>query len=338
MKIGIFGAGAIGCYVGGRLAAAGTTVILLGRQSLAEQYQRSGLTITDCDGFAATISGDRLKVTTSADDLKSCDVVIVTVKSTDTAAAGRQLAPILAGSKTLVVSLQNGVANAAELARELSAERVCAAMVPFNVVRSEGTKCHRGTSGAVIVSDSGGAVSVELVAKLNAAGVTAKIHSDIQGVLWGKLVLNLNNALNALSGLPIRAQLERRDFRCLFAQCIDEAIAVLKKSGIKPVATIGAPAPIVAAVLRLPNFLFFRIASTMLKIDPHARSSTWQDLEAGRKTEVDYLNGEILKLSEKTGIDVPINKKVVALIKKVEASKSLPKYTAGEIAGTAAQQ
>lgn len=334
MRIGIFGAGAIGCYVGGRLAAAGTEVVLLGRESLVEQYQKTGMTVTDCDGFKARLSGDKIKVSAAGEDLRSCEVIIVTVKSTDTEAAALQLNSLLQGLTPMVVSLQNGVANASELERGLGASRVCAAMVPFNVVRSEGATFHRGTSGAIVVSDSGGAVSVALVALLNAAGVTAKVHANIQGVLWGKLVLNLNNALNALSGLPIRAQLERRDFRCLFAECIDEAIVVLKKAGIKPVATIGAPAPIVAAVLRLPNFLFFRIASTMLKIDPHARSSTWQDLAAGRKTEIDYLNGEILKLADKTGIDAPLNKKVVALIKKVETTKTLPKFSAADIKGS----
>lgn len=335
MKIGIFGAGAIGCYVGGRLAAAGTDVVLLGRQSLCDSYQKAGMTITDCDRFSTCLTGEKIKVSARVEDLASCEVIIVTVKSTDTEAAAVQLAPVVKKSKAMIVSLQNGVTNAAVLARALGNQRVFAAMVPFNVVRSEGSKFHRGTSGSIIVSDSGANISHNLVAALNAAGMAAKVHPNIEGVLWGKLLLNLNNALNALSGLPIREQLSRRDFRQLFARCIDEAVAVLKKSGIKPVATIGAPAPVVAAVLRLPDFLFFRLASTMLKIDPRARSSTWQDLEAGRRTEIDYLNGEILNLSAATGIDVPLNKKIVALVKKVESSKALPKFTAAEIEGSA---
>lgn len=331
MKVGIFGAGAIGCYVGGRLAASGIDVAMVGRPSLVRQYGQDGLTVTDCDGFSGRLSGQQIKISSLPEDLRPCDVIIVTVKSTDTAAAAEILASVVRDEASLIISLQNGVSNAAQLARKLPPERVCAAMVPFNVLRSEGTKVHRGTSGSVIISERGGQKAKDLVARMNNAGITAKTHQDIDGVLWGKLVLNLNNAINALSGLPIRKQLERRDYRKLFARCIDEALLVLKKAGIKPVAVVGAPPAVVSSVLRLPDFLFFRLASTMLKIDPRARSSTWQDLENGRKTEIDFLNGEILRLAEQHRMDVPLNRRVVALIKKVEAEKIMPEMTPAEI-------
>jgi 2-dehydropantoate 2-reductase len=333
MKVGIFGAGAIGCYVGGRLAASGADVVMVGRSSLVRQYETGGMTITDCDGFSCRLSGSQIHLTVSPDDLRSCDVIIVTVKSTDTAAAAVTLATSLQGVNPLIISLQNGVSNAAELARQLPPGQVCGAMVPFNVLRSDGTKFHRGTSGAIIVSDRGGELARALGALLTGAGVPARTHADIEGVLWGKLVLNLNNALNALSGLPIRRQLECRGYRVLFSRCIDEALRVLKRAGIKPVSVVGAPPVIVSSVLRLPDFLFFRIASTMLKIDPRARSSTWQDLENGRKTEIDYLNGEILRLAERWQMDVPLNKRIVDLIRKVETERILPEMTPADIAG-----
>ena len=118
-------------------------------------------------------------------------------------------------------------------------------------------------------------------------------------VQWGKLLLNLNNALNALSGLPLATQLADRRWRLLLAAQIEEALAVLKAAGIAPARIEGVPPRLIPSILRLPDWLFRLVARRMLAIDPAARSSMWEDLAARRPTEIDYLQGAILALADK---------------------------------------
>jgi 2-dehydropantoate 2-reductase len=158
------------------------------------------------------------------------------------------------------------------------------------------------------------------------------LHRDLARVQWSKLLVNLNNSLNALSGVPIREQLSDLRYRKAMSCVVREALGCLNAAGIKPI-RIGRLIPKLApAVLSLPDWLFFRVAAAMVKIDPAARSSMWQDLERGRPTEVDYLNGEIVRLGEKHGVPTPVNRAVCELVHAAErAGKGSPRLAAGEL-------
>ena len=210
-SIVIAGAGSVGGYVGGWLAAAGRDVTFLMRPPLAEAIARSGLRISDLDGHDRTMSPASLRFTTDpAEALQSADVVLVTVKSRDTAAMAELIAKH-APKDAIVVSLQNGVENADILRKRLGPEwRIVDAMVPFNVVQNrkdgEPPRFHRATSGTMQI-EPGVAGLRDL---LDVPGARFAEHDNIAAALWGKLLVNLNNALNALSGLPrprMRAQL-----------------------------------------------------------------------------------------------------------------------------------
>lgn len=319
MRIGVLGAGSIGCYLGGRLMAAGHDVRLIGRQSLVDDIARSGLSITDCDGFKTHLGADRALIDIDAKALADCNVVLVTVKSKDTEAAGVELKTILQAG-ALVVSFQNGVRNAEVLTRILKGVNVVAGMVPFNVLRLQDGTFHRGTSGELLIGMTEAAKPLALA--MTKAGLPTALANDVVQVQWGKLLFNLNNALNALAGVPLREQLGDRQYRRILAACMSEALHAMDAAKIKPAASLKVPPAWVPHVLRLPNALFFRLASTMLKIDPNARSSMWDDLTRGRTTEVDVLNGEIVRLAESSGLDAPVNKRVVTLVKGAEAAKA----------------
>ena len=143
-------------------------------------------------------------------------------------------------------------------------------------------------------------------------------HADFASVQWGKLLLNLNNPVNALSGLPLKTQLSQRPLRRCLALLIDEARAVLHRAGISPAKVARIGPRWLPTLLRLPDPLFKRIAGAMLKIDPQARSSTWEDLQAGRRTEVDYINGAVVRLAASLGMDAPANRAIVELIRAAE--------------------
>jgi 2-dehydropantoate 2-reductase len=322
-RIVVAGAGSIGCYLGGCLALAGRDVTLLLRPALAASIARHGLRVSDLDGADRVAAASAVRLATdAAAALAEADIVLVTVKSGDTAAMAELIAEH-APSGVTVLSLQNGVGNVdALLARLGGMARVVPGMVAFNVVQTqaegEAPRFHRATSGTVQI----GAGVAALRETLDVPGAAVAESRDMTGVLWGKLLLNLNNALNALAGIPLADELADKRWRRLLARQIDEGLAVLKAVGIRPARIEGVPPGAIPRILRLPNWLFRRVARRMLAIDPAARSSMWEDVERRRPTEIDHLQGAILALAAKARVQVPLTDRIVRLVKEAETAKA----------------
>jgi 2-dehydropantoate 2-reductase len=190
---------------------------------------------------------------------------------------------------------------------------------------------HRATSGDILLEKD----EADTAGRLSQPELAFRGVDNITGVQWGKLLVNLNNALVALSDLSLRVQLARRPWRALFADQWREALAVLQAEGIVPVSMTPLPASLTPYVLRLPDFLFERIASSMVKIDPKARSSMWEDLQRGRHTEIDHLQGVIVTLAMRHGLQVPLSARIAALIRIAEqAGKGSPGLTPEQVRGT----
>ena len=318
-RIVVAGAGTIGCFVGGVLMRAGRNVSFLGRPRMVEELQSCGLQLTDFAGLDEQIPAARLSVAAEPAILRGARLVLVAVKSGGTEAMAWEIAA-QTSPETVVMSLQNGVDNPAVLRAGLGGRPVVAGMVGFNVVHMGEGRFHRATSGQVVIE----AGRPDVVSLLSVAGIDIKVSDDIARVLWGKLLINLNNALNALSDLPLRQQMEDREWRRLFADQMVEGLAVLKAAGIQPVAATAVPPSYVPTVLRLPDGLFRIVASRMLKIDPEARSSMWEDFIRRRSTEVDYLQGAIVRLAERHGVEVPLSRSVLTLVRQAEAAGAGP--------------
>lgn len=331
----VAGAGSVGCYVGGRLATARRNVTLLSRARLTESIARHGLRVSDLDGRDDLVPPSALDITSDPQAaLRDAGLVLVTVKARDTAAMAELIAAH-APEGAVVVSLQNGVENAALLRRILGpARRVVEAMVPFNVVQTiapdRAPRFHRASSGTLQIENG-----VEgLRDLLDVPGAAFAEHRDIEAALWGKLLVNLNNALNALSGLPLAEQLGDRRWRLLFSRQLREGLSVLRAARIRHAPVEGVPPRLIAFALRLPDRLFKLAAKGMLAFDKNARSSMWEDLEARRPTEIDYLQGEIVRLAEKHGLEVPVNRRVMQLVKEAEkAGKGSPGLPPETVAG-----
>jgi 2-dehydropantoate 2-reductase len=323
VRIVVAGAGSIGCYVGGCLALAGRDVTLLLRPALAEAIARAGLRVSDLNGLDRPVPAAAVRLATDPEAaLAEADIVLVTVKSGDTAAMAELIAEHGPSGAT-VVSLQNGVGNMDVLLARLGGmARVVAGVVPFNVVQTrtagQPPRYHRATSGTVLI----GAGVAGLREALTAEGLAVAESRDMAGVLWGKLLLNLNNALNALAGVPLATELGDKRWRKLLARQIEEGLKVLQAAQITPARIEGVPPGAVPRILRLPGWLFRRVAGRMLAIDPEARSSMWEDLERRRPTEIDHLQGAILALAVKTGLRVPLTRRIVELVKAAEAARA----------------
>lgn len=318
-KIVIAGTGSIGCYVGGCLALAGRPVTFLARPRVAETLRRDGLLVTDLEGNKRTIDGGQIAATDNpAEALRDAALVLVCVKSGATAEMAG-LTDRHAPEGAPVISLQNGVNNAERIREALTSDYpVIPGMVAFNVVLSDGPPLHvhRATDGKVLIDNS---IPV-LADRLNVEGLPVATDRDMKGVLWGKLLLNLNNALNALSGLPLAEQLSDRAWRRLLAGQMDEALAAMQAAGVAPARLAGVSPTMLPTILRLPNWLFSRLARRMLAIDPQARSSMWEDLERRRLTEIDQLQGTVQRLGVANRVATPLNAQIVELIRRAEAA------------------
>jgi 2-dehydropantoate 2-reductase len=309
----VVGAGAIGCYVGARLVAAGQQVSLVGRPAILGEIAANGLRVSDMDGFSAHIPADRLRFAVSVADVDRSGgpVVLLCVKGGATAQAAAEIGAAFAAGAT-VISLQNGVDNVQRIRAAAPHLEVVAGMVPYNVVLTCPAKAHRATTGHLQIGRS--PLSAEVAACCNAAGLPMEVMPDMQAVQWGKLLLNLNNPVNALSDLPLRDQLMDRDYRMVLAALQTEALRALDAAGIAPAKVASAPPRLLPKILRLPDFLFKVVAARMLRIDPTARSSMWDDLQKGRTTEIDDLCGAVVRLAQRHGTAAPVNAKLLEMV------------------------
>jgi len=314
-KITIAGAGSIGCFVGGLLIAARHDVTFLGRKHIGLQLEQHGLILTDYSGMDVSVEPDSIRFSEDPNVLADADIIAVCVKSSATEEIAR-LVREHARNDVVIISLQNGLRNADILKEALSEFDVRAGMVPFNVVQAEESRFHRGTSGDIVIE----AGTPDISAILKTENLPFHASDDIKSVQWGKLLFNLNNGLNALSDLPLVEQLSDATLRRQFADVMSEALGVMKVAGIHPTPPTAVPAKLLPHILRLPTPVFRLIAKQMLAMDPQARASMWQDLQQGRKTEIDDLQGEIIALGEKHGIATPNNAEVMQKIRSRETS------------------
>ena len=318
-RICIYGAGAIGCYLGGRLAAAGAEVGFIGRPGIGEELRRHGLTLTHYDGRDWRVPPEVTAFSPGPDTAASAELILVTVKSGATAQAAAELAGVVSPG-AVVISFQNGIGNAQTLRAALPGCSVLAGMVPFNVVKRGPGAFHQASEGEPEIEDS--SALAPFLADFARAGFALRRHRDMPPVQWAKLLLNLNNAVNALSGLPLQQELAQRGYRRCLALAQAEALALLNEAGIRPARLTPLPAGWIPALLHLPDALFARFARKMLAIDPSARSSMADDLAAGRPTEVDWLNGEVVGLAQRLGRQAPVNARLIALIKAAEQGQT----------------
>lgn len=315
-RLAVLGAGSIGCYVGGAWKATGLDVTFIGRAGFAREIAANGLTLSDYSGWTQHFLPNDVDYRTDPLALQDADIVLVTVKSGATAEAAADIARF-ARKSAVVVSLQNGIGNVSVLEAVLAGKMpVVWAMVPYNVAYLGEGRFHKGVGGHLIAQDC--AAIMPLAEAVEDSREPLRLAPDMAAVAWGKLIINLNNAVNALSGVLLVEQLGNRDFRRVVAASQAEALRVLKAAGIKPAKVGPVPPSLLPFVIGAPDWLFHNVFARGWKIDSKARSSMADDLQRGRKTEVDALNVEVVRLAEAQGRDAAINRRIVDLIHRAE--------------------
>lgn len=308
----VMGAGSVGGYVGACLRAAGVPVHFVGRARTLDGWRTHGLRVTDQDGRDERLPPSALDMGEQPRAGLAPALVLLAVKCGATADAAAQLAAAVPAG-TAVLSLQNGIGNVETARAAAPALHWLPGMVPYNIAELSPGHLHRGTGGRLAAQDD--PALRPWLPVFEAAGLPLRLHADLRPVRWGKLLLNLNNPVNALSGLPLRAELMQRGYRQVFAALQREALAALRAADIEPAQVAAVPPRRLPTVLGLPDWLFHRVARRMLRIDPEARSSMADDLARGRPTEVDALCGEVLRLARAHGLAAPLNERIAGLVR-----------------------
>jgi 2-dehydropantoate 2-reductase len=312
----VLGSGSVGCFIGGAWQAAGCKVSFIGREGVRDEIAEHGLGLSDYDGWRVRLSHDLVNFSTKPALLAKADIVALCVKSAGTAEAARQI--VRHGRKgASVVSFQNGISNIDMLRKMLPKFEVAQGMIPFNVAHLRRGRWHKGTSGDLVVEET--AATRALAAQIGRGPARLTLSSNLAGLAWGKLLINLNNAVNALSGETLLAQLGKRDYRRVVAASIVEALEMLQLAGIEPAQIGPVPPKLLPHAIAAPDFIFKNLLLRVQKIDANARSSMADDLAGGRPTEIDYINGEVVRLARSLGREAPVNSALVELIKQREA-------------------
>ena len=329
LNIAIFGAGSIGCYLGGQLLQADQNVSFIGRRTFQKALLENGLSLTHFERPPIKISPDKIKYYLEPRLIAEADVILVTVKSQDTETAGKSIAQY-AKNNALIISFQNGVNNVSVLKNALPENTVVGGVVPFNVTGTGPGKFHCGTEGNLSLQS--GDLRVEaLKTVFSMSGQGVDVFDDILPIQWGKLLVNLNNALNTLTGGTLKEGLMQRDYRKALAAIILEGLTIIRGAGIEPANFGKASAEKMIKILRLPNFIYKIIMNKIVKIDASARSSMLDDLEMGRVSEVEFLQGEIVKLAASTDRKAPHNHKILILVNQAFLKGRSPQLSGTDI-------
>ncbi|MDL9999576.1 ketopantoate reductase family protein [Variovorax sp. J22P240] len=293
MKIAVMGAGAVGCYYGGMLARAGHAVTLIGRPQHVEAVRRDGL-LLDTQSFRTHVP---MQASTDASAVAGAGLVLFCVKSTDTESAAMEIRPHLMPD-ALVITLQNGVDNAERLQALVPQEVAAAVVYVATEMAGPGHVKHHGRGELVIAPSK---ASEQVAALLAEAGVPTQISDNVIGSLWAKLILNCAyNALSAISQLPYGRVVQGVGVDAVMRDVVEECLAVARAGGVT------VPGDTWQAVER--------IAQTM----PSQFSSTAQDLARGKRSEIDHLNGYVMRKGDALGVPAPVNRTLYTLVKLIE--------------------
>jgi len=307
-SIAVLGAGAVGGFFGAMLARAGHPVTLIARQAHAQAIERDGLRLQ----MAGRVESIRVPARTDIAAVAGADLVLFCVKSTNTELAAREMAPHLADD-ALVLSLQNGVENAATIARHVRQAVVPAVVYVATAMPEPGLVAHHGRGDLVIGPiDARAAQDAALTQRLQAlvdlfasAQVPVRISADVMGELWSKLMVNC--AYNAISGIAQAAYGKLAalgEVRELQETVVREVVALARAEGVN--------LPLEPALEAMR-----KIAGAM----PAQLSSTAQDMARGKPSEIDHLNGFVARRGAALGVATPANQALYALVRLIESTR-----------------
>lgn len=306
LKIAVLGAGALGCAIGGALAEAGNDVVLINRNAAhVEAICAQGLRMRHAVGERSI----RVRAETDCSALGPVDLVIVLVKSFHTQQAIRAAAPLI-GAGTVVLSLQNGLGHEDILAEAVGRDRVIAGKTYVGGVMLAPGHIISGTDGKeTLIGELDGAESPRIrriADTFNAAGLRTTVSPHIVGTMWDKLFINVaTGAVSGITGLTYGPLYGIPEIEATALAAVQEAMDVARASGV-PVSLADPKAAWTKAAAGLPADF---------------KTSMLQSLEKGSVTEIDFINGAVVRWGRRCGVPTPVNATLVACIKGIERAR-----------------
>ena len=302
IRVAVLGAGAVGCYFGGMLARAGHDVTLIGRPSHVDAINQAGLHFEGLQ-FDEHVP---VRASTDAEAVRGARLVLFCVKSTDTEHAAAQIAPWL-DAEGIVVNLQNGVDNAERIQARVPQTVIPAVVYVATEMAGPGHLKHHGR-GDLVIGALGDRITADALAQVRRwfelAGVPVVVSDNVAGELWAKLVVNCAyNAISAIGQVPYGVMIGSAGVRETMRDVVNEVLAVAAANGVR----------------MAPDLLarVYAIAEAM----PTQYSSTAQDLARAKPTEIDHLNGYVVRQGEASGVATPANRVLYALVKLMESNR-----------------
>lgn len=305
-KIAIMGAGAIGSVIGGMLAKKGHKVTLVGRRPHIEEIRKNGLHI---QGIWGEHTIRHLNAVTKPPH-ECQDIIILTVKSFDTEDAAKDAVPMV-GTNTIIVPIQNGLGNIETLSRIFGKDMVIGGMAIFGaILAGPGNVTVTVIASETLVGELEGTLTsrVKIIAGMfNYTGIPTKVSDNIMRDIWHKAFYNIAlNPLSAIFQVSYGQIADNRHTRWLAQQMIKEAFDVAKAKG----QDMG---------INTPEEYMEILWKQKLPPTREHRSSMLQDILRGKKTEIDFINGAIVRMGEEFGIETPFNTAVVRMAKAKES-------------------
>ena len=299
MRIAIMGTGGTGGYFGGLLARAGEEVAFIARGAHLEAIRKNGLAVQSVLAGDFTISAT---ATDNPGDIGPVDFVLFCVKAYDNAVAAEQIRPLI-GPETVVLSVQNGIGNEQQIGDVIGRDHIlgCVSYVS-STIQSPGVIAQTGGPGTIVFGEMQGGTSTRtenLQSTLQNSGITAELHSDIRVALWQKFLGICGvNGVTALTRLPMGEIVACEETHNLMRGTMQEVEAVARASGVD-----------------LPEGCVDQSMDFFSSVEPSVRGSMYYDLAAGRRLELEVLNGTVVRLGSEYGIPTPINFAIYAALK-----------------------
>jgi 2-dehydropantoate 2-reductase len=320
LHILVFGAGAIGTYVGGSLAFLGHQVVFLERPGAAAELQANGLRLElqKTGSAAVTIPPSAFTVAGSLPETLRqgpFDFAVFALKSFDTAALLEEMSPFVAQMPP-ILCLSNGVDNEPALAAVLGTDKVIAGTVTSSVAREAVGAIRLERLRGVGVAD-GHPLSLFLCKALNEASLHVRLYARPTDMKWSKMLINLMvNSTVAILDMPPRAVLAHPGLFWLEMTILRETLAVMRAQGIRVVDLPGTPVRLLALAASLPAFLSRPLMVRAVGGGRGGKMPSFHiDLHAGRgKSEVEWLNGAVVRSGEKSGVPAPVNRKLTGIL------------------------
>jgi 2-dehydropantoate 2-reductase len=306
MKIVIAGPGAMGCLFSAFLVKSKEEIWLLDKdKERAERIKRQGIIV---EGISGDWQAD-IKVTAEPKEIGGADLIIISVKSHATKDAAMHIRPLV-GENTRILTLQNGIGNIEIIAEVFGTDKIIGGATNQGATLLETGHIRHAGKGETVIGRLDGKIPVEMryIRELfNKVGLETRISRDIRGLLWSKLIINIGiNALTAITGLNNGRLIEFEGTRRILREAVTEAIRVAKRKRIKliyddPLAKVEAVCEATAANV----------------------SSMLQDVRKKKRTEIDFINGVIVRQGQESGIPTPVNSVLTDLVRTIEATYNL---------------